>query len=499
MHRKSLAIFVVVIAVTGCATDKGRPARGNAGAGAAAGGSGGQSGGAAATGGEMRDGSVSTQDASNMYTKDAGPGCSSAPSCTEVANGCTTAEVCGDGLDNDCDIKIEETCSCTPGKVQTCFAGPPGSRNVGACSDGTQRCEGESEFGVWGSCVGGISPSAETCDALDNDCNGCRDEHECCNDGLLCPGPGDPRIPNVRPFSEVVIDGASIFPGAATSWSWTIEGGPCEAILPTPTFSMESLTDSTLRFTPTLSGDYTITMRVQPEEGDELSCTFVVHVAGEGLRVELCWKPEREGTSDLDLYVHEPDTTGPWYSMAGMVSCAVSGNSCNWVNCGPMLRNGCTMLPRANWGANSPLDRCENGPGGSLWQSMGYCPNPRIDVDGHGFASEPLHGFIENINMDNPQDGQLFRIMVQVCISSPTNPVLNVYCGGFRRATIGADPDVIMTPEAANTCSTNVGAVWRAADVRVEVDAAGVTTDCEVTPIREPDGSPRFTVGDLAY
>jgi len=30
-----------------------------------------------------------------------------------------------------------------------------------------------SEFGTWGPCVGGVAPSVEVCDGLDNDCNGC--------------------------------------------------------------------------------------------------------------------------------------------------------------------------------------------------------------------------------------------------------------------------------------------------------------------------------------
>jgi len=35
-----------------------------------------------------------------------------------------------------------------------------------------QTCIG-SEFGTWGPCVGGVAPSVEVCDGLDNDCNGC--------------------------------------------------------------------------------------------------------------------------------------------------------------------------------------------------------------------------------------------------------------------------------------------------------------------------------------
>ena len=46
--------------------------------------------------------------------------------------------------------------------MQKCFVGPPGKHNVGACTDGTQTCQG-AEFGNWGPCKGSISPLAERC------------------------------------------------------------------------------------------------------------------------------------------------------------------------------------------------------------------------------------------------------------------------------------------------------------------------------------------------
>src|SRR5437867_11268083 len=48
---------------------------------------------------------------------------------------CGSAEICDDGLDNDCNGAVDDGCSCTPGQVQPCFLGPPGRRNVGACTD----------------------------------------------------------------------------------------------------------------------------------------------------------------------------------------------------------------------------------------------------------------------------------------------------------------------------------------------------------------------------
>jgi hypothetical protein len=460
-------------------------------------------GGASGDGGAL-DGSTlldaGAADAPNPWATDGGPGCEGGPSCTPVPLGCGASETCDDGLDNDCDGVVDDGCGCIPGTVQSCFAGPPGARNVGACRDGTQRCEGAFEFGSWGACTGGISPTSEACNVLDDDCNGCVDEHDCCGGDLSCPGPGDPRVPDARPFDDVVIDGTSIFSGAGATFSWEVEGGPCESVIPIPTFTTGSTTSSTLTFTPTLSGDYTVTMRVRTADGEDLECTFVVHVAGEGLRVELCWRPTTGigGTSDLDLYLHEPGSTTPWYAMGGNVVFpgVTTGNSCNWANCAPALRSS---LPRANWGyASSPLDRCDRGPAGPGWTGIGYCPNPRIDIDGHGSSFEPLHGFIENLNADVPRDGQSFRIMVHDCQGPSSNPVVNVYCGGFLRATIGAAPDTITLPGGLS-CSADTDTVWRVADVTTHVDAAGVTTGCDVVPVRETDGSPRFTRGDLGF
>jgi hypothetical protein len=442
----------------------------------------------------------SAADVTDLYAPEGGPGCEAgAPAmCTPRANGCAGAEVCGDGLDNNCNRAVDEGCPCLPGTVQTCFAGPPGLRAIGACADGTQRCQGSGEFGTWGPCAGGISPSAERCDMLDNDCDGCRDEGLCCGGDLTCPGPGDPRIPAARPFETVRIDGTTIFRGTARAWRWEITGGPCESVLPTPTFSTASLTASTLQFTPSLSGDYTVTLRVTEMDGTERVCTFIVHVAGEGLRVELCWRPAM-GTapsSDLDLYLHEPDTMTPWFSrVAPVTSTGITlGNSCNWANCGPGLRG----LPRASWGyANSPLDRCVDGPSGATWRAMGNCPNPRIDIDGHGIDFEPRHGYIENISADNPRDGQRFRVLVHDCSGPATTPLVNVYCGGFLRATLGAAPETVTMP-GGGSCSSG-DTLWRVADVSVNVNAMGVTTGCTVTPLRAMGGGPRLTRGDVAF
>ncbi len=98
------------------------------------------------------------------------------PPCLPVNDGCGPEEICGNGLDDDCNGFVDDNCTCdTPGEIQPCFNGPPGRRNVGTCTDGTHVCT--SEF-VWSPCTGGVSPTTEICDGLDNDCNGCLEKNE---------------------------------------------------------------------------------------------------------------------------------------------------------------------------------------------------------------------------------------------------------------------------------------------------------------------------------
>lgn len=88
-----------------------------------------------------------------------------------------------DQLDNDQDGQVDEVCQCSPGDTQSCYTGPPATRGVGTCKDGTQSCEGTGEFAKWGPCVGSVLPSEDVIDGVDNDCNGTPDDESPCESG----------------------------------------------------------------------------------------------------------------------------------------------------------------------------------------------------------------------------------------------------------------------------------------------------------------------------
>lgn len=132
------------------------------------------------------------------------------PECLPAIDSEYTSGLCN-GLDDDCDGKVDEDCPCKAGEVQACFSGPRNFKNIGTCKEGVQTCivTLESEFGTWGDCVGEIKPSADVCDNADNNCNGCKDDKLCCAPPIDCAF--DVNAEPARPFVYKIIDGDQIY------------------------------------------------------------------------------------------------------------------------------------------------------------------------------------------------------------------------------------------------------------------------------------------------
>jgi hypothetical protein len=88
-------------------------------------------------------------------------------------------EICGDGLDNDCDGSPDMACSCgndaggNPIPVGSTRACGPAQAGAGICKNGSQTCD---PYG-WSMCSGATYPTPEICgNTLDDDCDGQTDE-----------------------------------------------------------------------------------------------------------------------------------------------------------------------------------------------------------------------------------------------------------------------------------------------------------------------------------
>ncbi len=111
-----------------------------------------------------------------------------------VLNGCGDCgpvglfEICN-GLDSNCDGVVDEGCPCTEGAEQACYPGPHGKGGVGICQMGRQLCH----EGAWGACEGFVLPGLELCgptglgNGLDDNCDGEVDEGCGCTPGETRP------------------------------------------------------------------------------------------------------------------------------------------------------------------------------------------------------------------------------------------------------------------------------------------------------------------------
>jgi hypothetical protein len=141
-------------------------------------------------------------------------GASPGPSAPDAGEGTPppgTVEVCGNGRDDDGDGEVDEQCSCAAGEVQACYGGDAAAAGVGACALGEQTCEPSGEFGSWSACTGWTEPAEETCNGVDDDCDGTADEGCECVTGetrsCYTGPPGTEGVGRCAPGTQVCADG----------------------------------------------------------------------------------------------------------------------------------------------------------------------------------------------------------------------------------------------------------------------------------------------------
>ena len=102
--------------------------------------------------------------------------------CVLGNNGCPTWEAskpCPNS--QSCSLDLNRCVICLPGSTRPCYRGPEGTKDVGLCKSGLETCSQDGKG--WGACVGDVLPAKEACNDKDDNCNGQADEGCKCKNG----------------------------------------------------------------------------------------------------------------------------------------------------------------------------------------------------------------------------------------------------------------------------------------------------------------------------
>jgi hypothetical protein len=427
---------------------------------------------------------------------------------------------------------------------------PNTSQPVGWCranAKGSVDCAG-TEITTWsGVCRGAQRPQRyDSCAPGDFDCDGLSGNNQtsgcACAAQVECPTMPLVLAPFPNPSTLPRIDGTQwirdpAMRAMAQNWTWTVLGGDCDNVLPYPTFALYSQasaanfarigTRTPVRFdmaaTPNryvaapgqpliaiqanrgattgagfvhpafgLSGDYL----VQGEftlGGTRYVCTQRVEVRAPGIRAELCW--DTVGNNDVDLHfarLQNTCTTPQGWNLM----CSAGGGV---QDCFYRPESGClggsTSPP--NWGYGDSASTACLGWASRRSAGLQGCTNPRLDADNvscNTSEPDPTSGSFcgpENINLDNPNNGDTFVIGVNYYSGlSTAKPHVNVYCNGRRVLSVGYNPATMQQwPLLRSSGADDRGDFWTAALVKANV-ANGMLTSCDVTPIPSRHADP---------
>jgi hypothetical protein len=419
----------------------------------------------------------SGQGGNNFTTAMGGNGGEGGTIMNPCGTGCGDEEICGDGLDNNCNNVADELCPCKVGQSLSCFLGDSSYADSEGCFPGTMQC---TENAVWGPCVGGAHA----------------------NEMCFSANPAGCHAISAVPFQTADLrNGTGTFDDNADTEMFAVDCPP--GVTPCP--AVMGVSD----FQALQSGEYTVTY-TKTVSGNMDECTFPLFVGARGLRVELTWNyPSGFDTTDLDLHMLQPMSMGSLTSAGGPQDCGFinckafnfidfpSGQEPQWFPPGNMPPDP------VNWydAPNDQEDLCYFAPqgAGAEWAAAGMgCHSPRLDLDNISCdpsVSDPndfSYCAPENINVDFPPKNEWIRIGVHYypgtsSFTGTTFPNVKIFCDGKQAAELGAFG--FNNPESPVTWSlaTAEDQMWIVADVLFREDEC--TKECIVQPIYANDAS----------